>query len=148
MHSSAIQRLEGYCKSVPEQFSLFSESQVHTRPAPEKWSKKEILGHLIDSAANNLQRFVRVQFEDTPTIRYDQNNWNRYSYYQEADTQQLLACWAALNQHLAALAQRIPEAALGRLCEMGEATPVTLAWLIDDYVGHLEHHLRQMGIQV
>lgn len=66
---------------IPPLLTAIGEPAFSTKPAPEKWSKKEIIGHLIDSATNNHQRFVRAQFEPTPQIYYDQNKWNEYSYY-------------------------------------------------------------------
>jgi hypothetical protein len=147
MHTNALLRLEQYCAEMPARLGAIPPALMTTRPAPDKWSPQEILGHLIDSAANNLQRFVRVQFEENPDIRYDQNQWNAHSYYLQADSTQLIECWTALNRHLAALLRRIPPEALGRRCHTGGAEPVTLAWLIADYVAHLEHHFRQMGLR-
>jgi len=121
-----------------------SEEEFSFKPSPDKWSKKEILGHLIDSAANNHQRFVRVQFEDVPTITYDQNMWNRYSYHSQVTTAQLITFWETYNRQLAELIIHIPHSNLLRECRIGKENNVTLGWLINDYLRHLEHHLKQL----
>ncbi len=109
----------------------------------DKWSKKEILGHLIDSATNNHHRFVRGQFEEHPEISYDQNNWNKYNYYQQLDIQQLISFWTVYNKQLLAIIREIPTANLIRACMIG-SNLVTIEFLINDYVKHLAHHLKQI----
>jgi hypothetical protein len=139
-----LQRLQFLCDTMPVLLRKISEPEFSHKPSPEKWSKKEILGHLIDSAANNHQRFLRVQFEDTPHIVYDQVNWNRYSDHQSAKTDHLISFWEMYNRHLLAIIQAIPPPNLQRTCRTNEPQPVALEWLIEDYVRHLEHHLRQL----
>ena len=63
-------------QSAPLRLATISDEIASYQPATGRWSKKEILGHLIDSAANNHQRFVRAQFVqslDTPS--YEQERW-------------------------------------------------------------------------
>ncbi|WP_212004076.1 DinB family protein [Chitinophaga sp. HK235] len=144
MISASLQRWEYLCNTIPPLLTAISEEDFSFKPLPSKWSKKEILGHLIDSAANNHQRFVRIQFEETPTITYNQNEWNKHSYHQQAHSKQLIDSWTAFNRLLLGIAQHIPEQLLQRTCNTGKPEPVTLAYLINDYVVHLEHHLRQL----
>ena len=121
------------------------EAEVAPRPAPDRWSKKEILGHLIDSAGNNHQRFVRAILEgelDFP--RYEQEGWARCQGYAEADWALLVDLWSAYNRHLAALIARFPPERLAAPCRIGGAEPMTLAALAEDYVRHLDHHLAQL----
>lgn len=118
--------------------------QFAKKPSTTAWSKKEILGHLIDSAANNHQRFIRVQFENEPSIWYDQDQWNQYSYHQQMDTEEMISFWQSYNRHLAALLKLIPSEKLQRKCRMKDNSVVTLDFLINDYVTHLEHHLHQL----
>ena len=126
---------------------LRSKSDEHVRKplAPEKWSRKQILGHLIDSAANNHQRFVRTLIE-TPLAfpPYEQNLWVSLQGYQEHDWQLMVDLWSAYNRHLAHVIGRIPESQMTRECIIGNKPVVTLGWLIEDYVRHLKHHLRQI----
>lgn len=144
MTSESIKRLRYLCDTIPESLRSISEAAYKAKPVPNKWSKKEILGHLIDSATNNHQRFVRVQFEESPPIWYDQEQWVIYSAHQQTDTEQLITFWESYNRHLAFLLEQLPEERLGRLCRMKDGRTVTLAFLITDYVSHLEHHLKQL----
>jgi hypothetical protein len=144
MIEQSMPRLQYLCNIIPPLLTKLSEDEFSCKIAPEKWSKKEILGHLIDSATNNHQRFVRVQFEDVPTITYNQNLWNHYSYYNKMNSAQLIKFWELYNYRLAELIACIPEHLLQRECNIGKDANVTLEWLIDDYVRHLEHHLKQL----
>ncbi len=140
----AIKRLEYLCDLIPQLLTEIEEQTFSVKPQPNKWSKKEIIGHLIDSATNNHQRFVRGQFEDVPKIVYDQNKWNEFNFYQKMDRQQLISFWTIYNRQLAELIKNIPEENLSKECKSGDDRNSTLDFLINDYVEHLEHHLRQV----
>jgi hypothetical protein len=144
MTTSAILRLTHLIAIIPDRLDAVDEALFRFKPSPHKWSKQEILGHLIDSATNNHQRFIRVQYEDVPLISYDQNKWNDLSKYNTMSREHLIHFWTLYNQHLVELIRRIPEENLQRECNTGSGNTVTLQWLIDDYVRHLEHHLRQL----
>jgi hypothetical protein len=130
------------------------------RPAPGKWSAKEILGHLVDSAANNHQRFVRAQWQAELVFSgYDQEAWVRAEGYQEAPWNEIVALWAAYNTQLARLMATIPSSVRLRehqrhnLHELAwrpipADRPATLDYLMEDYVAHLHHHLTQIGALV
>lgn len=125
-------------------------------PAPGKWSPREILGHLIDSAANNHQRFVRGQTGDDLVFHgYDQEAWVSLQKYRDADWSELVTLWRAYNRHLARIVAAIPEETVTRRMDrhnldtiawkaMSGKTPASLADLIEDYVDHMEHHLKQI----
>lgn len=146
MTLQSIQRLQYLCDTIPQLLDKIDAPVFSLKPAPAQWSKKEIIGHLIDSAVTNHQRFVRGQFEDMPRITYDQNNCNTYNYYQQIDGKQIISFWTAYNKQILALIKLMPEAALERLCFTGGEQSVTLAFVFDDYVQHLEHHLRQVVV--
>lgn len=126
------------------------------RPAPGKWSKKEILGHLIDSASNNHQRFVRANFQDHLVFDgYTQDGWVALQGYQTADWSHLIEFWYQYNWHLSTVVGQIPESTLNQARQQHNLDQIafktvpkeeatTLAYFIEDYVGHLEHHLRQI----
>jgi len=129
------------------QLSAISDEAASRKPAPNKWSKKEILGHLIDSAANNHQRFVRLQL--TPEINlpgYDQDNWVRLNRYQHKEWTDIVTLWTAYNQHLSMVIDSLDDAALGHVWHSPDGD-VTLEFIAADYVRHLTHHLRQIGIE-
>lgn len=143
MIHEAIDRLEHLLNNFPERLYKIDEAVYSAKTSPAKWSKKEIIGHLIDSATNNHQRFIRIQIEDLPSIRYDQDKWVDAGQYQSMHAVDLLKFWEAYNRHLLELIRRIPTAALQRKCMVGTVT-YTLAFVITDYVDHLEHHLKQI----
>lgn len=143
MTTDAIDRLKYLCKIIPELLMKVDENNFSEKIRPEKWSKKEIIGHLIDSATNNHQRFVRGQFEDKPNIVYDQNNWNKYNFYQQIDKEQIIDFWTIYNKQILELIKIIPNENLQRECFVGEKS-LTIEFLINDYVEHLEHHLKQV----
>lgn len=141
---SAANRLSYLLDTLPPRMLQIPGDEFSTSLSPGKWSKKQILGHLIDSAANNHQRFVRVQFENDPHIVYDADLWNEHNYHAMMSQQHLIELWTVLNRHLYQLVQHIPEEKLSRTCITNEPRPVTLEWLINDYVVHMEHHLKQI----
>ena len=143
MIEKAISRLNYIIDKVPSILKEIGEENMSAKPLPTKWSKKEIIGHLIDSATNNHQRFVRGQFETIPEIRYDQNKWNEYSFYQQIDSDQIILFWAIYNKQLIEIINRIPAENLKRQIKVGQNL-LTLESLIADYVEHLEHHLKQV----
>jgi len=140
--------LEGF-RSVIERatgkLAQISEAESSLIPAPGKWSRKQTLGHLIDSAANNHQRFVRAQLESPLHFPgYAQEQWVEAQNYQQESWGYLVGCWAGCNRHLLHVIAQIPAEKLTRLCVIGGSAPVTLEFLAKDYVRHLEHHLAQI----
>ena len=149
--------------AVSRALASLLDDDARRRPAPGKWSTKEIVGHLVDSAANNHQRFVRAQFQDDLMFAgYAQDDWVAAQRYQEAEWPALVGLWRDYNLHLARVMEAIPEDV--RLRErrrhnlhelawraVAEDLPTTLDYFMRDYVEHLHHHVRQisaMGIDV
>jgi hypothetical protein len=144
MIQKPLERLAYLCHTLPDLLTALDETLFSKKPSSEKWSKKEILGHLIDSATNNHQRFVRSQFEAVPTIVYDQNQWNTYNYYPHISKKQLIAFWTVYNQQLLELLQHMPNENLLKTCKTSDGNTHTVAFLFADYVEHMEHHLKQI----
>jgi hypothetical protein len=133
-----------------------TEADSSERPAPGAWSKKETLGHLVDSAANNHRRFVLAQLHDGLDFEgYAQEGWINVQHYNDEPWPQLVALWRHYNLHLAHVMSRAPHDKLRRehrlhtldriafeLVEQGQ--PATLEYLMRDYVTHLKHHLAQI----
>jgi len=110
------------------------------------WSRKQVIGHLIDSASNNHQRFVRAALQSSLEFPgYDQDGLVRVQAVQEADWALLVGLWAAYNRYLAHVIANLPASKLETPCRIGEGEAVTLAFLATDYFRHLVHHLGQIG---
>ena len=110
------------------------------------WSRKQVLGHLIDSASNNHQRFVRATIQGSLDFPgYDQDSCVRVQAIQKIDWPMLVATWAIYNRFLAHVIANIPADKLEAPCRIGSNGPVTLQFLAEDYVRHMLHHLRQIG---
>jgi hypothetical protein len=141
-----LERLNYWITEVPSRIQALPELDLSVRPQLNKWSKKEILGHLCDSALTNLQRFVRAQYEAQPytVLKYAQNQWVELMDYQNLPVDHILNLWVILNKQTARVIEKISEDKLLYSCEIGEEKIVTLEWLIKDYVEHLEHHLEQI----
>ncbi|NHA02924.1 DinB family protein [Mucilaginibacter sp. HC2] len=117
-----------------------------TRPASGKWSKKEILGHLIDSAQINLQRFIRCTYEENFRLTYEQDAWVTAQAYQSADIKDLTDLWTLLNKQIISVLKNYPLDRVDVRCDNSKLEPnlQTVTWLANDYVEHLKHHLKQI----
>jgi hypothetical protein len=110
------------------------------------WSRKQVIGHLIDSASNNHQRFVRASLQGELVFPgYDQDGCVRVQAVQTASWSLLITLWADYNLYLANVIAHLPPAQLPSLCKIGDHAPVTLKFLAEDYLTHLLHHLGQIG---
>jgi hypothetical protein len=144
---SVVQELEQIITEYEKKIRGIPETEFSSKPLPHKWSKKEVLGHLIDSAQNNLRRFICGQYEDVPPkIVYDQNRWVTSNNYQEADSGEVIVLWLLTNRRIIAVLNQMPESAYTAKCNTGKGDPqfYTLEWLAADYVKHLKHHLNQI----
>jgi DinB superfamily len=133
-----------------------SDVQRQTASLAGQWSARQIVGHLIDSAANNHQRFVRAQLmNDLNFPGYDQEQWVMIQQYQDEDWPTLIQLWKSYNDHLVHVIDRIPADVLQRprwphsLDRIAWQTvsadePATLEYLIRDYIGHLRDHVAQI----
>jgi len=115
------------------------------RPAPGKWSKKEILGHLIDSAANNHQRFVRAAAQGSLDFPgYEQEKMVAVQNPNVASWELLVELWSAYNRYLAYVIAQLPASCAEAPCVIATRPPITLLWMATDYVAHMKHHLSQI----
>lgn len=144
--TETINRLEQLLKSGSEFIATSSESELTRKASAMQWSKKEILGHLIDSGINNLQRFTEIQFESKPfAIReYKQDDLVKANDYQNSETKELLNFWLAINKRIKSLMNQQTENTLKYEIELDKHKTADLRFLMIDYVDHLEHHLNQI----
>ena len=124
------------------QLNQLTEDKSSSKPLPTKWSKKEILGHLIDSAQNNLRRFIVAQYEQNPKITYRQDFWVKSVNYQEWKLNDLVPLWYLTNMQIVRVLKAITDEAAARTCETESSR--TIAWLAEDYLKHLKHHIHQV----
>lgn len=111
------------------------------------WSSKEIVGHLIDSASNNHQRFVRAALEGALVWpEYEQNRWVQVQAFQQAPWALLIEVWSSLNRLLGHVLAHLPAEAAQARCRVGSDTELSLEELARAYVAHLKHHLDQLGV--
>jgi hypothetical protein len=131
---SALPRL----KAIPPEIAS-------KKPAPDEWSKQEILGHLIDSALNNHQRFVRGGYNAAEAFPpYNQNRWVEIQAYNQRDWNEIIDMWASANRHMCAVLDRLTEEDLKNPCNIGRDAPVSLGFVAEDYLRHLNMHLEQV----
>jgi len=114
------------------------------KPYPNKWSKIEILGHLVDSAQNNIRRFIVSQYETSPFIIYNQDKWVAIADYQHASVNDMIDLWTLLNKQICNILDNTPPDAAKRTCETNNGNLYTIEWLAEDYIKHLLHHLHQL----
>jgi len=143
----ALTKLRALLNEVPPRLSKLPPSQTEGKPSPSKWSPKEELGHLLDSAANNHQRIVRTQLEDKPKMPgYDGNAWVKLHGYQQRNWQEMIELWRALNRQLLSAAEAVPDDGWSRTCTIADSQPLTLKFVFEDYIEHMMHHLKHIGI--
>lgn len=137
-----VEALRYLLDTVPAELAELSDSTAALKPSPEKWSPKEELGHLLDSAANNHQRIVRALMEDQPAMPgYEQQRWVQAHVYQKREWRELIDTWMALNRQLLVVAEWVADSAWTRTCTIAGSEPVTLRFVLTDYVAHMAHHL-------
>ncbi len=141
-----IQSLEHHLRTVPQKLQKISLSVLEQKPQPHKWSKKEILGHLVDSAQNNLRRFVEIQHCPEPyqIQGYAQDDCVRINGYQQMRIQEVTKLWITINQQIVRVWKNLPLEKLPSKVLNTDGSESSLQWWITDYVRHLEHHLQQI----
>ena len=154
--TDAFEDMRSTIEDASARLLSITEEESEARRQPGKWSTKEILGHLIDSAANNHARFVTAQLkEDLVFSGYDQEAWVATQRYHQSSWPALVTLWKSYNLHLLHVVSSIPEDKLKQRCRehslnkiawklVDKGEPGTLEYLIRDYVEHMKHHLRQI----
>jgi len=138
--------------SVHVKIFNFSDEELSYKPEPGKWSKNEILGHLCDSAINNLTRFINSQFTVEPYILtgYSQYEWVRMNNYNNMSIEKVVTLFTILNERIIEVVNKIPEEKLNAVCIIGDAGfrensgKESLQWIIEDYIFHMEYHIKQI----
>ncbi|WLD91673.1 DinB family protein [Alkalihalobacillus sp. AL-G] len=143
--SDLISELEMLISTVPE--NVLSLTDVDYKPKPTKWSRKEILGHLCDSASVNYRRFVEmlISTEVIEIVGYQQELWVQANNYQDGySIEETVDVWTSLNRQILKLLTDLNEEQWSLKCLTKDEGLVTLDWLVDDYLEHTHHHLDQI----
>ncbi|CAL2104678.1 protein of unknown function [Tenacibaculum sp. 190130A14a] len=142
-----IVALEEVLETFPKRISVLSEADWNVKEAG-KWSKKEILGHLVDSALNNLQRYIRVQYQEIPHVVYHQNEWVAAQHWQQVSIAEIVTLWKSLNTQIAHVWHNFPEdkfeASINVSKEIEKVEIYSFQEMLDDYIGHFNHHAQQI----
>lgn len=142
-----IQELRDLVQAFGQKINAIPEQDFYSKPHPKKWSKIEVLGHLIDSAQNNLRRFICSQYESSPPrIIYDQDFWVASNQYSNAKKENIIQLWILLNDRIYEILKTMEVVQYNKECNTGKNTPQlhSLQWLADDYLKHMKHHLNQI----
>ena len=139
------QHLRETIASVLPKLKDISDAEASVKPQPHKWSYKEIIGHLIDSACNNQQKFVRtMQQPHLDFVGYKQDSWVALQQYNDANWLKIIDIWAAYNHQIAHIIENVDPSVLGHTISIEGTGPFTLQFIMTDYAEHLKHHLQQV----
>jgi hypothetical protein len=139
---SIAAQLEDLIQQYLGSLYAIDEEEMSYKPSVTKWSKKEIVGHLVDSAQTNIRRLIVSQYENEPFIKYDQDKWVSASGYQQYQLSDLINLWYLLNKHFVAVMRNTSPEMAQRKCKTDGTH--TLEWIAQDYIKHLTHHLHQV----
>jgi len=145
---NVIDKFEGLLVESLTYFKTLKVSTLEEKITQDKWSKKEIIGHLVDSSIHNLVRFTEINYAKKPYIyrTYNQNDLIKINQYQGMDNDELIQLWFSLNNQIIRLFKTVTEEALEYKIQLNDNSIIDLRFLMTDYVDHLEHHINQIKI--
>ncbi len=150
MNRDAItQELSQLVEEVPLRFNQIPVYELEHKPAPGKWSKKEILGHLVDSAVHNLTRFTQAQYLPSPfvVVAYNPDELVKLNGYQQQNPGEIGQLWQALNRQIVRVISHCSEEKLNNTVVLpNNASAFVLGWIMEEYLRHLKHHLQQIFV--
>jgi hypothetical protein len=141
-----VEKTEALLLSACRYFNSVSDVVIKFKPSENKWSKKEILGHLIDSAIHNLVRFTEINYVEKPYHHrpYSQIDLVNLNQYQTMDTDELVQLWLSLNKQIIRVFKNIDDKALDYQIILSDQSVIDLKFLMTDYVQHSEYHINQI----
>ena len=145
--NEVIKELRDIVAAYSRKFLAFSDQDFAVKPNPTKWSRKEVVGHLIDSGQNNLRRFIVGQYDHQPLVIYEQNFWVNASNYQQAKKEDVIELWRLINNQICAVLVSMPRENYSMQANTSRTTTPELhplEWLAADYVKHMKHHINQV----
>ena len=150
MLTDTVSELKVLLQSVPRSFLTLNSNELVQPRMEGKWSRLQILGHLCDSALHNVSRFVQMQHQTEPLFitPYHQDQWVESQQYISAPIEEVLNLWISLNQSVIRVLSSMPETGESPTCILPDGSVVTMEWLAQDYVQHLQHHLQQILVNI
>ncbi len=140
-HMDTASELESLIEFWRRKLLELEAAIAHTKPAADRWSISEVIGHLVDSACNNHQRFVRAQYcSELVFPKYDQNEWVAAANYRACDWQSLVELWYFYNRQIVVLIRNMRPSSLSTPCTITPYETCTLGFLVGDYLDHMKHH--------
>jgi DinB superfamily len=148
-HLDTASELESLIESWRRVLLELGALAASTKPDSDRWSISEVVGHLVDSACNNHQRFVRAQFcSEFVFPKYEPNEWVAAANYRECDWESLVELWYHYNRQIAGLIRNMRTSSLSTPCTIIPYEPCTLGFLVSDYLDHMKHHLNIMADRI
>ena len=118
-----------------------SETQSLTRYEPDKWSIKEVVGHMIDTERIMSYRALRIgRGDETPIPGFEQDDYVRAANFDARSFREIVGEFQAVRQATLALFRSLDEAALSRRGTASDL-PVSARALTHIVAGHELHHL-------
>lgn len=144
--NSTISRLNQLITTAEAYLKTTHRQKLAAKPKPTQWSKKEILGHLIDSARYNLRRFTEIHIKPKPyqIVDYEQDELVLVNDYQRAEPKDLTMLWVSLNKQIIHVIKQQNEKTLQIQAKLPNQKTTNLLFLINDYLEHMEHHVKQI----
>jgi len=144
--NSTVSRINQLITIIETYFTKTHRQQLAAKPKPTQWSKKEILGHLIDSARYNLRRITEIHIKPKPyqIIDYEQDELVVVNDYQRAEPKDLVMLWVGLNRQINHIIRELNEKTVQVQAKLPNQKTTSLLFLINDYLEHLEHHIKQI----
>jgi hypothetical protein len=140
------QKLQSAIAEAEPKLRALNEKAGAERPGGgDGWTRKQELGHLIDSSFNNRARFINAALAgEYAGPSYDGDGWVKLGGYADMSWSEVLNLWAALNRALAVVVANIPPERMATPCRIGGGEPVTLEFVIADYIDHMRAHLQHI----
>ena len=140
--------------SLVEEWDLkllsLSEDVLTKKENSQHRTIKQIVGHMIDSATNNIHRIVHLQYQPSPLVFPDYANlgnndrWIAIQDYKSENWNDLVQLWKYLNIHIVHVINHVNPDKLTNEWITALNVKVSLKSMIQNYTGHIRLHLNEI----